>query len=103
MGFSLVPYQTETKKLLVAAELNHPSDNAENLRFGAEYSLRDLLFIRLGYKLSVKGQNYPTAGIGVKTRIGVHPMYIDYGINPTNRMGVQHIFGIHMPFNNDKR
>ena len=103
MGFSLVPYQTETKKLLVAAELNHPSDNAENLRFGAEYSLRDLLFIRLGYKLSVKGQNYPTAGIGVKTRIGVHPMYIDYGINPTNRMGVQHIFGINMPFNNDKR
>lgn len=103
MGFSLVPYQTETRKLQVAAELNHPSDNAENIRLGAEYSLRDLVFMRLGYKLSVMGQNYPTAGVGIKTRIGAHPMYLDYGINPTNRMGVQHIFGLHISFNNDQR
>jgi hypothetical protein len=103
MGFSFVPYDKDNKKLLVAAELNHPSDNAENLRFGAELSFRDLLFTRLGYKLSVKGQNYPTAGVGIKTRIGAHPLYIDYGINPTNSLGVQHIFGLNIPFNNDKR
>ncbi|MDA8886640.1 PorV/PorQ family protein [Bacteroidia bacterium] len=103
MGFSFVPYEDDSKKLLVAAELNHPSDNAENIRLGGELALRDLLFLRLGYKLSVKGQNYPTAGIGVKTRIGNHPLYIDYGVNPTNRMGVLHIFGLHVPFNNDKR
>ncbi len=103
MGFSLVPYETETKRLLVAAELNHPSDNAENIRFGGELSLRELLFVRLGYKLSVKGQNLPTAGLGVKTRIGQHPLFLDYGINPTNVMGVQHIFGLNIPFNNDQR
>lgn len=103
MGLSFVPYETETKKLLVSAELNHPSDNAENIRIGSELSLRKLLYLRLGYKLSVKGQNLPTAGLGIKTRIGSHPLYVDYGINPTNRMGVQHIFGIHIPFNNDKR
>ena len=103
MGFSFIPYTDDTKKLLVAAELNHPSDNAENIRFGSELALRDLLFVRLGYKLSVKGQNYPTAGLGIKTRIGVHPLYIDYGMSPTNYMGVLHVFGINMPFNNDKR
>lgn len=103
MGFSLVPYQTEDKKLLVAAELNHPSDNAENIRLGGELSLRDLVFLRLGYKLSVKGQNFPTAGLGLKTRLGRHSLYIDYGINPTNNMGVLHIFGLNIPFNNDKR
>ncbi len=103
MGFSFMPYQTETLKLRVAAELNHPNDNAENIRAGGELNMRELLFVRLGYKLSVKGQNYPTFGLGVKTRIGSHPMYIDYGMNPTNQMGVQHIFGISVPLNNDKR
>lgn len=103
MGFSLVPYESADKRLLVAAELNHPSDNAENIRLGGELALRDLVFLRLGYKLSVKGQNFPTAGLGIKTRIGRHPLYIDYGINPTNHMGALHIFGLHVPFNNDKR
>lgn len=103
MGFSFVPYEKDQKKVLVAAELNHPSDNAENIRIGSELALRDLLFVRLGYKLSVKGQNFPTAGLGVKTRIGRHPLYIDYGINPTNRMGALHIFGLNVPLNTDKR
>jgi hypothetical protein len=103
MGFSFIPYQTELMKLRVAAELNHPNDNAENIRLGGELNLRELLFVRLGYKLSVKGQNYPTFGLGYKTRIGSHPLYVDYGINPTNQMGVQHIFGISVPLNNDQR
>lgn len=103
MGFSFVPYEKDGKKITASAELNHPSDNAENIRFGGELDLRDLLFVRLGYKLSVKGQNYPTAGLGIKTRIGSHPLYIDYGVNPTNRMGTLHIFGLHVPFNTDTR
>ena len=103
MGFSFVPYESKSKKLVASAELNHPSDNAENIRLGGELSFRDLLFTRLGYKLSVQGQNYPTAGIGVKTRLGVHPLYIDYAVNPTNRMGVQHLIGLSIPFNNDQR
>jgi hypothetical protein len=103
MGFSFVPYESKSKKVVASAELNHPSDNAENIRLGGELSFRDLLFTRLGYKLSVQGQNYPTAGIGVKTRLGVHPLYIDYAVNPTNRMGVQHLIGLSIPFNNDQR
>ncbi len=103
MGFSFVPYESKSKKLVASAELNHPSDNAENIRLGGELSFRDLLFTRLGYKLSVQGQNYPTTGIGVKTRLGVHPLYIDYAVNPTNRMGVQHLIGLSIPFNNDQR
>ena len=103
LGFSFIPYKTDVMKLRVAAELNHPNDNAENIRVGSELNLRELLFVRLGYKLSVKGQNYPTFGLGFKTRIGSHPLYVDYGMNPTNQMGVQHIFGVSVPFNNYKR
>ena len=63
---------------MVAAQLNHPNDNAENLRFGLEYEYMKLFFARAGYKLSVKGQDYPTFGVGVRTRLGGHPFYIDY-------------------------
>jgi len=103
MGFSFIPYRDEQKKVLVSAQLNHPSDNAENIRFGSELALRELLFLRLGYKLSVKGQNFPTAGLGIKTRIGSHPLYVDYGMTPTNYSGVLHVFGVNIPFNDDKR
>lgn len=103
MGFSFVPYDKNNNKIRVAAELNHPNDNAENIRVGGEFDMRELLFVRMGYKLSVKGQNYPTFGLGFKTRIRNNSLYVDYGMNPTNRMGVQHIFGLQMPFNLDKR
>ncbi len=103
MGFSFVPYKDDNKTFRVAAELNHPNDNAENIRIGGELSFKELLYLRTGYKLSVKGQHYPTFGIGFKTRLGRHPLLVDYGINPTNSLGTQHIFGLQVPFNLDKR
>jgi hypothetical protein len=103
MGFSLVPYESKTKKLLATVELNHPSDNAENIRLGGEMSFRNILFTRIGYKINVLGQNYPTAGLGIKTRLGVHPLFIDYAVNPTNRLGIQHLIGMSIPFNKDQR
>ena len=65
MGFSIVPYESKTKKLMASVELNHPSDNAENIRLGGEMSFRNILFTRIGYKINVLGQNYPTAGLEI--------------------------------------
>ena len=103
MGVSMVAYEKEANKLTVMAQLNHPNDNAENIRFGAEMEFKSLLWLRAGYKLSVKGQNFPSFGVGYKLRIGRHPLYVDYAMNPTNRMGVQHIVGMSVPFNRDER
>lgn len=99
MGFSIVPYKTKTQSLLVAAELNHPNDNAENFRLGLEYHYRSLLYGRLGYKFSVPGQSFPSFGIGVRSLIGAHPLRIDYSVNPTNFFGMQHCFGLFFQFN----
>lgn len=103
MGFSMIPYKTAKDELTFSAELNHPNDNAENIRFGFLYSRNNLLFLQAGYKLSVKGQTLPTGGMGIKTRLGVHPMHIYYAVNPTNNMGTQHLAGIAVSPNNDKR
>ncbi len=103
MGFSFLPYKSDNHSVLFAAELDHPNDNAENLRFGLAYSFKNILQIRTGYKLSVKGQKLPTFGIGLATSIGAHPFKIDYGINPTNYIGLQHVFGVSFNWNKMER
>ena len=103
MGFSLDAWSKDKHKLIAAAELNNPNDNAENIRLGAEYSFADLLKLQSGIKLSVKGQPYPTFGLGYKSRIGSNPLYIQYAVNPTTHMGNQHVFGMKLERNSMKR
>lgn len=103
MGISFVPKKTEYSKWVVAAQLNHPNDEAENLRFGIEYSYRNLVFGRLGYQLNVSDRNFPTAGFGVRSRVGKHPLMIDYAFVPHNYMGIQHKIGLSLYINKDKR
>lgn len=99
LGVSMIPYKTDNYSLLVALQLNHPNDNAENIRMGTEFQYRDLLYARLGYKLSVAGQNFPSLGLGVRHQIGAHPLRLDYSVNPTNFIGVQHIVGLAFSLN----
>ncbi len=103
LGLSLVPFKQEKQSLMAAVQLNHPNDNAENLRFGLEYELRELFYARAGYKLSVAHQSYPTFGVGIRTRVGAHPLMFDYSINPTQYMGFQQSIGLRLALNNDSR
>lgn len=103
MGASFKPYKTEQQSLLVALQLNHPNDNTENYRIGAEYEYMKLVYIRAGYKINVRDRDYPTFGFSYRARIGSHPLYIDYGANPTNYLGIQHTFGLRLNLINDER
>ncbi len=103
LGISMVPWSTENQSLLTAVQLNHPNDNAENFRLGLEYRAYNLFFARAGYKVSVKGQSRPTFGIGLRSRMGAHPFYIDYAVNPNDFLGFQHNVGIRVQINNDSR
>lgn len=103
LGASMVPWKKENQTLLVSMQLNHPNDNSENYRFGVEYAYRELLFLRTGYKLNVRGQSLPTFGFGLKHRIGGHPLYIDYAANPTDYFGTLHSIGLAFMFNKIER
>lgn len=103
MGLSLVPWKIERHSILAAFQLNHPNDNSENYRFGAEYNYMDILLVRTGYKVSVKGQSWPTFGFGVRMMMGAHPLYLDYAANPTNYIGVQHQIGLRLNINKSER
>jgi hypothetical protein len=104
LGLSITPYKTDMHSLSASAQLNHPNDNAENYSVGVEYNLKDLFFARAGYRLSVTHQDFPTFGIGIKTRMGGLPLTVDYAANPTNFMGMQHGLGVQIGLlNNNTR
>ena len=49
-GIALDPIATESNRLTVALDLNHPNDNYETLNLGFEYGYLNTLFLRFGYK-----------------------------------------------------
>ncbi len=103
LGISILPIKKEKHQLLTAIQLNHPNDNAENIRIGIEYGFNQLLFIRTGYKINVKDQPYPTFGFGVKSSFTKHPLIIDYAVDPTLYLGWIHRIGISLYLNKDTR
>ncbi len=103
MGFAFDAYSDEKNTLQASMQLNNPNDNAENIRIGFELRRNDLIAVQAGYKLSVKGQSYPCFGFQYKSRINVHPLYIGYGMNPTQFMGIQHNLGIQLSINKMER
>lgn len=50
VGVSIDPIHTNRHRLTVALDALHPNDNRERLNIGAEYSLRDMVFLRAGLK-----------------------------------------------------
>ncbi|MEZ4826933.1 MAG: PorV/PorQ family protein [Bacteroidia bacterium] len=101
LGLSLVPWKSvdEKQSLTTLIQLNHPNDNSENIRLGLEYNYQNLLFLRAGYKINVSDQNFPTAGVGIRTRVGRHPLVFDYALDPMKYLGVVHRFGLNFSLN----
>lgn len=94
MGISAVPWEWNNQSIRTSLQLNHPNDNAENYRFGIEYDWRKILALRSGIRLNVEGQPYPTFGFSVRSMLGMHPLHIDYAVNPTDLLGFQHHIGL---------
>jgi hypothetical protein len=71
IGVSTHVIKTDDFSILVAVDALHPNDNYESMNVGGEFSFRDYLFIRGGYKnLFLKdSQGGLTLGIGVNSKL----------------------------------
>lgn len=103
MGVSLVPYKDERNTILVATELHHPNDNSENIRLGIEYSWMNLISVRGGYKIGVKDATMPSFGMGIRTRVGRHPLRVDYAAEPHPNLGFSQQIGLQLSINKESR
>ncbi|MBZ0204526.1 MAG: PorV/PorQ family protein [Ignavibacteria bacterium] len=95
IGFAYDPIDNKTNKLTTAIQLNHPNDNAENLNIGAEYSYKNFLFLRAGYKFNVEAENY-SAGIGLKVPISITKTSFDYSVANFKDLGFTHRLSINL-------
>lgn len=77
VGAAMNVIDRKYQKLLLAVQLNHPVDNAENISTGLEYSLFDVFFIRGGYKINREEENVSFGG-GLEIPVGGFTLKIDY-------------------------
>ncbi|MDP5170686.1 MAG: PorV/PorQ family protein [Bacteroidia bacterium] len=105
LGLSMVPWKNadESQTLTAMLQLNHPNDNSENIRLGLEYAYKNLLFLRAGYKVNVKDQPFPTAGVGVRMRLGAFPFRFDYAFDQLQYLGTIHRVGLNIDFSSETR
>lgn len=102
IGFAYDPIDNAVNKLTTSIQLNHPNDNAENLNLGAEYSYKNFLYLRAGYKFNVESENY-SAGIGVKAPISMTTAALDYSVANFKDLGFTHRLSINLLLNNKKK
>lgn len=101
IGFAYDPIDNKTNKLTTSLQLNHPNDNAENLNVGAEYSYKNFLFLRAGYKFNVESENF-SGGIGVKAPISITTASVDYSIANFKDLGFTHRISVSLLLNGKK-
>ncbi|HEY3250362.1 MAG TPA: PorV/PorQ family protein [Ignavibacteria bacterium] len=97
IGFAYDPIDNSKNKLTTSIQLNHPNDNAENVNIGAEYSYKDFLFIRGGYKFNVESENY-SGGIGLKIPVSITKASVDYSAANFKDLGLTHRISLSLLF-----
>jgi hypothetical protein len=99
LGFAMEPLETDDQMLTTSIQLNHPNDNAENVRIGLEYSFEKTFFARAGIKRTI-GQQFLgsdltseesfSAGAGVLVPLGLSVIGADYAYTSYSRLGAVH-------------
>ena len=97
IGFAFEPYQSEDNRITTSIQLNHPNDNSENVSTGAEYSWKNIVFIRGGYKFNSDEQNF-SFGFGVNIPIRIAYCNVDYSYSNFTRLGNAQRFSIILGF-----
>lgn len=99
LGFAYDMLKASPNSLLtLSTQLNNPNDNAENWNFGAEYSWKDMLFLRTGYRFGIEEVTIPSFGTGLKLPVSGAAFHFDYGFNRLDRLGSVHRMGMSVAF-----
>ena len=88
-GLSSNLYKSEEHSVLAALDFVTMSDTPEQFALGAEYTWRNFVMVRAGYKLE-HDQFGLGAGLGLKYTTGGFQGQIDYSANPTLDLGWIH-------------
>lgn len=103
LGFAFEPVMTDEHRVTVSIQLNHPNDNAENVRVGGEYAWNNTLFLRGGFKRTI-GQRLLAAdetseesfmlGAGFRVNTPLSTIGADYAYAHFGLLGAIHRFSV---------
>ena len=89
-GLSAYVFKTENNKLLISTDAVTPSDNYQYLNLGAEYSFKDLFFLRIGNQMLFlkDADGGLSLGVGLRTKIPFSKTVVkfDYSFNDYGRL-----------------
>lgn len=104
LGIAMDPIDDEDSKLTTSLQLNHPNDNSEHFRIGAEYSYHNTLFLRggvkrtIGQKLFGADETSPedfSLGAGFAVELaGISRVRADYAFAKFSALGSVHRFSL---------
>ncbi len=97
IGFAFEPYEEGDNKITTSIQLNHPNDNKENIATGLEYSWKNIVYLRGGYKFNADEQNY-SFGFGINLPIRIAFFTADYSFSNFVRLGNAQRFSIILGF-----
>ena len=83
--------------VLISGQLTNPTDNAESLNLGVEYTWNKLLILRGGYRFGVDEFSAPSLGAGLMLpNLGSLEARFDYGFSHLDRLGTVHRVGLNL-------
>ncbi len=88
---------TPDHALTISSQLYRPNDNAESLSLGGEYTFREALVLRAGYRFGVE-EYVASFGGGVRVEALGAAARVDYGFTRLERLGNVHAFGLNFSF-----
>lgn len=103
LGFAVEPVMTDEHRLTTSIQLNHPNDNAENVRLGVEYAWQNTFFLRGGVKRTIgqrllaadeTSEESFTLGAGFRVATAVSTVSADYAYANFNLLGAVHRFSV---------
>jgi hypothetical protein len=101
VGLAWTAYEAGGHQLVLSTDAAHPNDNTEYVNMGAEYSFRDLLFIRGGYRnlFEEDREEGLTFGSGLNVRIDRSlRATFDYAYADFGRLEQTHWFTVGLEF-----
>jgi hypothetical protein len=81
----------------MALDAVHPRDYTERIHIGAEYSFRDMVFLRGGYKTNYDEQDFSLGG-GVHYAFGEIALGLDYSYVMFANFDAVHMFSFDFIF-----
>ena len=94
MGQDEAFMQNDFSRLTLAVDADHPNDGPEHTNFGMEFALREMLFIRGGYRNNYDQESW-TLGAGVQMDLmGQGKIRLDYAVKPMTVLGNTSILSI---------